>query len=122
MRKFLKAATALVFAAGVLATTAGTSGAQAAGSTVEGCNYGYVCIYPENAGWNGGHPSLTYYTYGAHNLSSQYGNHIVYNNQSGGATMRTCTGSNGTGCQGYLTANTYMVKDLTPINSITLEP
>lgn len=122
MRRITKAATALVFAAAVAATTAGADGAQAAGSTVEGCAYGDVCIYPENAGWNGGHPSQSYTKYGAHNLTDQFGNHLIYNNQSGGATMRTCTGYDGTGCQGYLKANTYMVKDLTPINSITLEP
>jgi hypothetical protein len=48
--------------------------------------------------------------------------HRVFNNQSGGATARTCTGYNGTGCQGYLTAYSYIDKNLTPINSITLQP
>jgi hypothetical protein len=36
--------------------------------------------------------------------------------------MRTCTGYNGTGCQGYLLPGYYIDKNLTPINSITLEP
>lgn len=100
--------------------TAGPAAAKAA--TTQGCPYGAVCIYPQNAGWNGGHPSHFYYSYGAHNLSNMVGMHRIYNNQSGGATMRTCTGYNGTGCQGYLPANNYIDKDMTPINSITLQP
>lgn len=120
MRRLAKAATAMVFAAGLL-TTVGTTNAAAAG-TVEGCPYGAVCIYPEGTGWNGGNPSLFFWSYGYHNLSNQYGTHRIFNNQSGGATMRTCTGYNGTGCQGYLLAYHYMDKNLTPINSITLQP
>ncbi len=120
MRRIIKTAAALTFAAATI-TTVGATGAQAAG-TYEGCPYGAVCIYPQNTGWNGGSPSYFYYSYGAHNLSNQLGTHRVFNNQSGGATARTCTGYNGTGCQGYLQAFTYIDKDLTPINSITLEP
>jgi hypothetical protein len=121
MRKLIKAMTAVAFAAGV-AVTAGATDAQAAGGTYEGCPYTAVCVYPQDAGWNGGNPSLIFYSYGAHNLSGQYGNHILFNNQSGGATAQTCTGYDGVGCQGYLKANTYMTKDLTPINSIKLTP
>ncbi|WP_330334156.1 hypothetical protein OHS33_33400 [Streptomyces sp. NBC_00536] len=116
---------ALLAASGTLALGLAASVAPAAMASTtdtQGCPSGAVCIYPQDAGWNGGHPSLTYYSYGAHNLSNQNGNHIVFNNQTGGATMRTCTGYNGTGCQGYLPAGSYMVKDLTPINSITLQP
>lgn len=96
--------------------------AAAKAATTQGCPYGAVCIYPQNAGWNGGHPSHFYYSYGAHNLSNMVGVHRIYNNQSGGATMRTCTGYNGTGCEGYLPANNYIDKNMTPINSITLQP
>jgi hypothetical protein len=120
MRKSIRTAAAIALAAGVV-TTVGVTGAQAA-TKYQGCDPGYVCIYPQNAGWNGGHPSLAYKTYGYHNLSGQYGVHRIFNNQTGGATMRTCTGYNGTGCQGYLQAWSYMDKNLTPINSITLEP
>lgn len=96
---------ALLAASGTLALGLAASVAPAAMASTtdtQGCPSGAVCIYPQDAGWNGGHPSLTYYSYGAHNLSNQNGNHIVFNNQTGGATMRTCTGYNGTGCQGYL--------------------
>ena len=117
-RKLLTALIAPLIGAAVLAAP-GT--AQASG-TYQGCPSGYVCIYPENTGWNGGHPSLFYYYYGSYNLSNQFNVHRIFNNQTGGATMRTCTGYNGTGCQGYLGAGWYIDKDLTPINSITLEP
>ncbi|MER5732074.1 hypothetical protein ABT084_27720 [Streptomyces sp. NPDC002138] len=105
-----------------LAATAAPSASAAATGSWHGCPSGAVCIYPQDAGWNNDSPSLTYYSYGAHNLSNQYGNHYIANNQTGGATMRTCTGYNGTGCQGYLLAGTWMIKDLGPINSITLQP
>ena len=84
-----KAAATAVVGGTLAASFIGTTAAQAkpAGSTYEGCKYGYVCIYPENKGWNGGHPSNTYYTYGAHNLSNQLGHHYVFNNQSGGASV-----------------------------------
>ena len=87
-----------------------------------GCPSGAVCIYPQNAGWNNGHPSDMFWSYGAHNLSNMSGVHRLYNNQTGGATTRTCTGYNGSGCEGYLPAGWYIDKDFTPINSITLEP
>ncbi|REK90341.1 hypothetical protein DY245_11065 [Streptomyces inhibens] len=113
------AVAALVVPAGVVVGTAGT--AAAAAGTYEGCPYGAVCIYPQNAGWNGGHPSLVYYSYGAHNLSNQFGTHRIFNNQSGGATVRVCTGYNGTGCGGTTPPWTYYDRDFTPINSILLE-
>ena len=119
MRRFMKAAVATTFAAGVMTTISATN-AQAAGP-VEGCPYGAVCIYPQNAGWNNGQPSDFYYSYGPHNLRGKFGIHRIFNNQYGGATMRTCTGYDGNGCQGYLREFTYEDVNLTPINSITLE-
>ncbi|ARH89491.1 MULTISPECIES: hypothetical protein [Streptomyces] len=122
MRKITKAA-ALALAVGALSTigATGASAAPAAAGSLHGCPSGAVCVYPQNAGWNGDRPSLAFYSYGAHNLSNQVGQHYVLNNQTGGATARTCTGYNGTGdCQGYLWAGYYIDKDLTPINSILL--
>ncbi|WP_043265322.1 hypothetical protein [Streptomyces sp. CT34] len=114
-----RVATALVFAVGGLTTVAAT-GAQAA-TPQQGCPDGAVCIYPQNAGWNNGHPSDVYYSFGPHNISNQTGIHRIYNNQTGNAGMRTCTGANGQGCEGRLPANNYIDKDMTPINSIVLE-
>ncbi|WP_433174714.1 hypothetical protein [Actinoallomurus sp. CA-150999] len=120
----LTAASAVAFTAPATAAQASTHPKPARISpagTVEGCPSGDVCIYPD-ASWNAGKPSYYYYDYGYYNLSNMYGMLRIFNNQTGGATMRTCTGYNGTGCQGYLKAGTYMDKDMTPINSITLEP
>lgn len=122
MRTFARTAAALAFGVAALtATTAtGAQAAQAAG-TVHGCPSGAFCIYPQDAGWNGDRPSHAFYSYGAHNLSGQVGNHIIFNNQTGGAWARTCTGYNGTGdCQGWMAPGDNFVKDLTPINSILL--
>ncbi|WP_394829601.1 hypothetical protein [Pendulispora albinea] len=95
--------------------------AQAERGTYEGCPYGAVCIYPQNAGWNNGKPSHVYTKYGAYNLSNMFGVHRFFNNQYGGAVARSCTGYNGTGCEGDLTEYSFIDKDFTPINSITLE-
>jgi hypothetical protein len=119
MRKILKTAAVLAFAL-VAVTTISATEAQAA-TSYQGCPSGAVCIYPDGS-WNGGNPSLFFYSYGAHNLSGQYGTHRIFNNQTGGATMRTCTGYNGVGCEGYLGAGLHFDRDLTPINSITLQP
>ncbi|MFI9029560.1 hypothetical protein [Streptomyces sp. NPDC053560] len=121
MRKIVKAA-ALTFAVGALATVGmSTANAAPAAGSLRGCPSGAVCVYPQNAGWNNDRPSLVFYSYGAHNLSNQVGQHYVLNNQTGGATARTCTGYNGTGdCQGFIQPGYYVDKDLTPINSILL--
>ncbi|AVZ76920.1 hypothetical protein SLUN_36790 [Streptomyces lunaelactis] len=118
MRKMMTTAAALVFAAGAV-TAVGATQAQAATTASHGCDSGYVCLYP-GAGWNNDRPTHKYYTYGAHNLSNMYGTYRIFNNQSGGATMQTCTGYNGTGCQGHLPSGWYIDKDMTPINSIVL--
>ncbi|GAB3930613.1 hypothetical protein GCM10011575_47730 [Microlunatus endophyticus] len=79
--------------------------AQAASGTVHGCPRGAVCIYPQNKGWNGGHPESggVFYSYGPHNLSGQHGNHYVLNNQTDTypnmSLAAGCTGYNGTGKQ-----------------------
>ncbi|MER5636833.1 hypothetical protein ABT095_07755 [Kitasatospora sp. NPDC002227] len=120
MSRIMRTVAAVACATGAI-TAAGVGNAQAV-DYYQGCPSGAVCIYPAGTGWNGGHPSDFYYSYGAHNLSNMNGTHRVFNNQTGGATMQTCTGWNGTGCQGYLLAFTYMDKDMTPINSIVLNP
>ncbi len=95
-----------------------TTAAQAAG-TIQGCPSGYVCLYP-NASWNNGHPSQIWYTYGAHNLSNQFGVKRIFNNQTDGAIARTCTGFNGVGCGDALPVMVYRDENFTPINSVVL--
>lgn len=120
MRKVMKGVAGFALAAGLVMTAGGTN-AQASGSTYEGCPYGYVCVYP-GSNWNGGVPSLKYYTYGVHDLYNQYGTHRVFNNQSGGAIARLCKNSDGTNCVFTLNSWTYVDYDLTPINAIDLAP
>ncbi len=101
----------------VVSLGAANAQARPAGGNYKGCAYGAVCIYP-GASYSG--TPKEYYSYGYHNLSGEYGTHRILNNQYGGAIMRTCTGSNGTGCQGVLGAYQYEDKNMTPINSIVL--
>jgi hypothetical protein len=111
------------------------AGVQTDNGTVEGCPLGDVCVYPVNAGWNGGHPEARgeFYTYGVHVLQNEFNAHYVLNNQTGRALAYICLNANGTGCgsgylcsyvsQGSLLANDDWVDvDLTSYNSIVLAP
>jgi hypothetical protein len=119
LRKVSKPLAATALAAGTIAAVSTVAApAQAAGSYA-GCDYGYVCVYP-GAGWNGGHPTYRWKTYGAHPIQDQYGVHRVFNNQYGGAKAWVCKGSNGTNCIDYVAQYEYWDVNLTPINSIKL--
>ena len=124
---FAVAATAL----SVTGAVAASSPAQAdqssperstiAGQTYAGCPYGAVCIYP-GTDWNGGNPEHVYWSYGAHKLYNEYGTHRVFNNQSGGATFQVCKTSNGKECSPTTDPWEYRHWNLTPANSIRLDP
>ena len=115
-----RTAAALVLAA---AATVGATNAHASADDTVGCPDGAVCIYPRDAGFNGNRPSHALFSFGAHNLTNQFGNHIVFNNQVEGARARTCTGLDGTGdCTNLPNAERPVTVDLTPINSIVLVP
>ena len=123
MRRAKKAAVTLASATAAIGLLLSSSATPAlAAGTYQGCPSGYVCLYPQDAGWNGGNPSYKWYSYGAHNLSNQFGTHRIFNNQTGGAIARNCTGYNGTGCQGVQAANTYADYNYTPYNSVVLAP
>jgi hypothetical protein len=114
-------------AAAVLAVTGlvmPATPAHASTSTVHGCPAGYVCIYPENAGWNGDRPELKYVRYGTYNLSNQFGTHRVLNNQYDGALLHLCTLYNGYARDYFVTYPQDAWKDeyMTPINSIKVVP
>ncbi|MEV0372916.1 hypothetical protein AB0I10_24350 [Streptomyces sp. NPDC050636] len=120
VRTKIKAAAATTALAGLaVLPLAGSAHAAPAAASSHGCPSGYVCLYP-NASWNGDKPIYKWYTYGAHNISNQFGVKRFFNNQTGGAIARNCTGSNGTGCQGIQTAGTYADYDYTPYNSVLL--
>jgi hypothetical protein len=90
-------------------------------ATVHGCPSGYVCIYPGES-YNGDVPSLKFLTYGAHNLSNQYGWKYILNNQTGGAIARICDGYNGTNCWLTIYPGETWDIDFTPVNSVYLAP
>ncbi|WP_369218003.1 hypothetical protein [Streptomyces flavofungini] len=122
MRNIRRRAVAVASAA-LLAVAAmtGAAEARAAGGSWQGCPYGAVCVYGQDVNpWANPHPSHVYWSYGAHNLSNQYGDHFILNNQSGGATVRLCKGYNGVNCHRFLDAQYADSVDLTSYNSITL--
>ncbi|MFD7920016.1 hypothetical protein ACFV3R_12405 [Streptomyces sp. NPDC059740] len=109
-------------AAGTAAAAVLTLGTAQAGTTDAwaGCPDGAVCVYPEGQD-PAVTPSLTFWSYGAHNLSGQYGAHWVLNNQYGGAHAKLCSGYNGTGtCHHDMAPQNGWRTDLTPVNSIVL--
>ena len=131
--RLLKSAAAVAIAGGATFAGAGAlaPGAHAsdvrpasvqAASSLHGCPSGAVCIYPQDAGYNGDRPSDVYWSYGPHKLYNQYGTHMVVNNQYGGALATLCTGSDGTGCIDWLPAGGAVPAYLTPYNSIKLAP
>lgn len=113
---------AVVLALGLAATSGGQAEAASTVRSYQGCPAGYVCIYPRDKGWNGGHPEAggLFYSYGAHNLSNQYGNHYIFNNQYDEALVTLDERPNGVDHAYLISAGTAAVYNLTPINSITL--
>lgn len=120
MFKLFRGAAALATATVAVIAFSGTVQAKPADAWA-GCPDGAVCIYPQNQN-PAVKPTHVFYSYGAHNLNGQYGNHWVLNNQYGGATANLCTGYNGAGCGNPIAAKTGVYADLTPINSIRLNP
>ncbi|WP_404961319.1 hypothetical protein [Streptomyces sp. 147326] len=118
MRKMFRGAAALATAATAVLALSGAVEAKPVDAWA-GCPEGAVCIYPQNQN-PAVKPTHVFYSYGAHNLSNQFGNHWVLNNQYGGATANLCTGYNGAGCGSRIAAKTGVYADLTPINSIRL--
>ncbi|MFI8231137.1 hypothetical protein ACIGDI_20080 [Streptomyces sp. NPDC085900] len=121
MRRITRGAAALAVATAAVAAI-GTSSAHASDRTVFNCPGGAVCIYPRDADIHSSTPTNVYYSYGAHNLSNQFGNHYVLNNQYGGAnaTADLCTGYDGVDCGITIEMNYFKQVNLTPINSIVL--
>ena len=104
-----------------MAVNAGPASA-ASNADYYGCPYGAVCIYNNADPGSGIESGGIYWAYGAHNLSNQFGDHYVVNNQYGDAWVELCTGYNGTGKgKSIILAAPYgNVEYLSPINSIVL--
>ena len=122
MRTMFRAAATFATAATALVAMSGAAQAKPADETPwDGCPSGAVCIYGEGVvPANNPHPTNVYYSYGAHNLSNQLGDHWILNNQTGGATVSVCNGYNGTNCTQTIAQDWAYKLNFTPINSITL--
>lgn len=135
--RFKRLAGALALAVCTTGLTAAVATPAFASAKVHGCPSGAVCVYPRNAGWNGGHPERggVYFSYGAHNLHDQLGYHYVLNNQyidnrSGWPMVSLMTGYNGSGKAsdvldpvdgiGLRKNGSWVNFNLTPINSLYL--
>lgn len=113
-----KLATATLAAGALVAAPVlGVSG-PASAATTTGCPVGYVCVYP-SADWNGGVPSLKFYTRGVHVLANRYGVHRIFNNWPD-ARVYFCKGI-GTQCDSYLASGTYADKGFTTFESLLIE-
>ncbi|MFD7066673.1 hypothetical protein ACFV97_05460 [Streptomyces sp. NPDC059913] len=114
----------IALASGLLAgVTAGSASAVEAASARYGCNSGSACIYPEGVfDYRNSKPTNQYFQAGVHKLYSQEGYHWIYNNQTDGWTIRMCTGSNGTGCEAPIPPGGGVWMNLTPINSVVIQP
>ncbi len=121
MGKILRGVAALATAATAVVAMCGAAQARPAEGDWNGCPYGAVCIWGQDRNpYLDPHPTNVYWSYGAHNLSNQYGDHYVFNNQYGGAGMSLCTGYNGVGCHVALEGQEIGSFNLTPYNSLTL--
>ncbi len=107
----------------------GMASAHATSSTsvlsTNGCNSGDVCMYTP-AGDLSGSPEHTWFQYGCYNLTNEFGNRDIFNNQFGGATFTVYFGFNctnpSTNPQTKILEGETWIGDITPINSISLDP
>lgn len=133
---------ALLFAVGGAQTAqaAGTAPAAEAGGTTtvlpmrqgagsgpgimeanyDSCPSGYACVYSSWGEFLDDTPEHRYYYYGTYQFSNEYGDHWIWNNQTGGAMVHLCRNYNGTNCDVHLSQFQYKRVNLTPYNSIKL--
>lgn len=106
-----------------LAATASIAGAAQAGTTppsgeLTGCPTGAVCVYPDTD-WNWGTPSHVFYGKGTHQVTHEYGEHRVYNNQGDLDYADLCAGD-GEYCDHLIAPGEYTDVNLTGVHSIRL--
>ena len=88
--------------------------------STNGCSSGTVCMYTDD-GYASGSSEHHWYQYGCVNLSNEYGDRYIFNNQTGGASVTIYTGYNCTNPSHTIAAGTTWEGDITPINSISLD-
>jgi len=117
-----------VLASNASATASSTTDAPSMAKTRYGCPAGYVCIYPKGQSYTKSNPDQMFWSYGHHNLTGRYGNHYVMNNQwveqGYDAYAFLNSGYNGSGKVLHWIGDGGQISgvNLTPVNSITLNP
>jgi hypothetical protein len=106
-------------AASLAQTSSANRSAVVVPAVIDRCQSGYACFYP-GTGWNGGHPTMEWLKYGVYRIYGWTGNHLVFNNQTGGALFRLCTDLQGNNCPITLYPPQNRVVNLTPIFSVRL--
>jgi hypothetical protein len=90
-----------------------------------GCASEDVCMYTDE-GWLNNEPEHQWITYGCYRLSGEFGDRVVYNNQIDGATATLYTDYNCTVPSPVqpnpIQEGNIWEGDITPINSISLNP
>ncbi|MFE2288608.1 hypothetical protein ACFXDJ_31135 [Streptomyces sp. NPDC059443] len=109
---------AMVFT-GVMALGTGVLTASPAAAATQ-CPDGYACIY-YGATWDTGIRDM-WNRYGAHKIYNYYGRHLVDNNQTDGWKIWLCRNNNGTNCDYAVYQDHTAVIDMTPFNSVSIEP
>ncbi len=95
--------------------------ASTSGGSIHGCPYGYACMYT-TSGFSKNAPEHEYFYYGCYGLTGEIGTRYMVNNQSGGATV---SGYYHYGCtsKAWTLPPPFISEyDITPINSISLNP
>lgn len=123
---WLRRAVALVSAAGIAMVSAPPAAAMYVdpnpGPVPDYCPPGYACIWDVGIVVGNPPPEHRYYRYGTSNFVNEYGEHTVWNHQTGGARVQLCLGYNGTNCTVTIPAGSAFHGSLTPFNSIKLLP
>ena len=119
--RFRKTVTGVLASAALTVTALiGMSGAAQADvtSSAHGCPSGAVCIYPDDS-WNGD-PTYVFWSYDTHLIYNQYGEHRVFNNQTGNAWASLSRTSDGNTPVSYVAPGSWTDTNLTPINAVSL--
>ncbi|MBT2446270.1 hypothetical protein J7F03_04065 [Streptomyces sp. ISL-43] len=110
---------AAVAATGVMALGTGVLAATPAEAATY-CPSGYACIYWGTTADSGIRDMWR--NAGAYKIYGYEGNHLVKNNQTDGWKIWLCRYSNGTNCDYAVWPGPALVLNMTPFNSVSIEP
>lgn len=106
-------------ATGVMALGTGVLTASPASASTQ-CPDGFACIYWGTTADSGIRNQWS--SYGAKKLYFYSGRHLVDNNQTDGWKIWLCRNNNGTNCDFAVYQDHTAVVDMTPFNSVSIEP